>query len=150
MVASGDLELLQADIVAMAESPALEGAAIVDEMGNIIADSTAALRGQSAGTTSFAEAASLINLKEPTVDQHRENAELVVSAHHSGLVKGKRVGCCLCSTGLPPSLPRRRMRVRNSAGWRVRWIAELHAVGSIAFWLRRAAWPACGQRALIR
>lgn len=81
LLASAQREVLQADLSAMAGLPQLEIAAVVDENGRVMADSTGALRGQAAGATTLAPAAALISPAWPPAPQRGEDAAAVFGAH---------------------------------------------------------------------
>ena len=81
LLAVGHREALQADVEAMAELPQLESAAVVDDSGRIVADSTGRLRGQPAATAQLAKAAALISPAGRAAVQHGEDGETLVSAH---------------------------------------------------------------------
>jgi signal transduction histidine kinase len=81
LLAVGHREALQADVEAMAELPQMESAAVVDDSGRIVADSTGTLRGQSAATAQLAKAAVLISPTAQAAVQHGEDGETLMSAH---------------------------------------------------------------------
>jgi signal transduction histidine kinase len=81
LLASGDRSGLQAVVEAIPDVPQIQIVGVVDESGQILADSTGGLRGQPAARTSLAVAAALINPAGQSVVQDREETQVVASAH---------------------------------------------------------------------
>jgi signal transduction histidine kinase len=81
LLAADQREALQADVEAMVELPQLEIAAVIDESGKLIAESTGTLRGQPVGGTQFARIAAIIGTPARPEVHHQEDARTVLSAH---------------------------------------------------------------------
>jgi signal transduction histidine kinase len=81
LLAAGEHDALQTDVEEMAELPQLEIAAVMDENGRLVAESTGKLRGQSAGATRFARVAAIIGTYDEPAVHHEEDASTVLSAH---------------------------------------------------------------------
>jgi signal transduction histidine kinase len=80
LLASGELNLLQAEVEAMPDLPQEEFVAVVGADGRIIADSPAAYRGRAIQDTPFARASVLFKSDRPAQSQHAEDASAVLSA----------------------------------------------------------------------
>lgn len=81
LIGTGQREALLADVQLMAELPGLEIAAVVDETGKIVVDSTGTLAGQPASTPLLGEAAARIGEDRRPVIEEAEDARSVSSAH---------------------------------------------------------------------
>jgi len=81
LLAAGDRNALQVQVEAIPDIPEVQIVAVVDEGGRIVADSTGALRGQSAADTPLAPAAALIDPADKPAVQQREGERTLVSVH---------------------------------------------------------------------
>ncbi len=129
LLALGDREALQADVEAMADLPHLEVAAVVDERGRIVADSTGTLRGQPAAATPLAEAAALMTPAEKSVVQHGEDAQTVFSAHPFRLGEN-RTGWVLLEFDRTAAITVTQADALTQLGW----MASAMALLSFALW----------------
>lgn len=80
LVASGELDLLQAQVEAIPDLPEEELVGVVDEEGKVLADSLGTLRGKPVGLTPLASAAALTAAESPKQEQ-AENAAAVLRAY---------------------------------------------------------------------
>jgi signal transduction histidine kinase len=122
-------EALQIDVEAMAELPQLEMAAVVDESGRIVADSTAALRGKSPVETPLAQAAALIKPGGQLVAQNAEDAAAVFSAHPFR-IGDNRTGWVLLAFDRSEAIAAAQRDARTQLGW----MASAMALLSFALW----------------
>jgi signal transduction histidine kinase len=81
LMAAGERGALQVDVEAMVELPQLEIAAVVDESGRLVAESTGHLRGRLARDTPFAGVAQLTETPASPEINRKEDALTVLSAH---------------------------------------------------------------------
>ena len=127
LLAANQREALQADVEAMADLPLLENAAVVDENGSIIAESTGTLRGQPAVGTPLAKAAALITAAaRPSV---QDDAEAVVSAHPF-LMGDRGKGWVLLEFDRTEAIAAAGADARKQ----LRWMASAMALLGFALW----------------
>ncbi len=129
LLAAEQREALQADVEAMAELPQVEMAAVVDESGRVVADSTGTLRGQPAAVGPLAEAAALISPAAQPAVQHGEDADTVVSAHPFRI--GERgTGWVLLEFDRTEAVA----AAQTDASTQLRWMASAMALLSFTLW----------------
>jgi signal transduction histidine kinase len=122
-------DALQADLKGMTELPQLEIAAVVDDKGRIIADSTGSLTGLLATATPLAKAAALITPSREASVQHGEDEQTVVSAHPFRLSNGA-TGWVLLELDRAVAIADTEADARTQLAW----MASAMALLSFALW----------------
>jgi signal transduction histidine kinase len=129
LLVSGDRTALQAVVEAIPDVPQIQIVGVVDESGRIMADSTGALRGQSAVGTPLAPAAELINPAGQSAIQNREDAQVVASAHPFR-IGAHDTGWALQVFDRAEAIAAAQADARTQLGW----MASAMALLSFAFW----------------
>ena len=129
LLAAAQREALQTDVEAMAELPQLEIAAVVDESGRVLADSTGSTGGQASAAPRLAAAAALMNpAGQPTV-KHDDASPAVLSAHPFRLGESGR-GWVLLAFDRTESIA----AAQADARMQLRWMASAMALLGFALW----------------
>lgn len=129
LLAASQREALAADVEAMADLPLLEMAAVVDENGRVIVDSTASLAGQIPADTALANAAGLIGADRRAIVRYGESELSVLSAHPF------RIGTNGTGWVLLEFDRTKAIAAAQSDAWsQLRWMASAMALLSFALW----------------
>src|SRR5947207_14163856 len=129
LLVSGDRSGLQAVVEAIPDVPQIQIVGVVDESGRILADSTGALHGHPAVSTSLAQAAALINPAGQSAVQHREETQVVVSAHPFP-IGAHGTGWALQVFDRAEAIAAAQADARTQ----LRWMASAMALLSFALW----------------
>ena len=129
LVVSGDRSGLQAMVEAIPDVPQIQIVGVVNESGQILADSTGTLGGQLAMRTSLAPAAELINPAGQSAVQHREDTQVVVSAHPFP-IGAHGTGWALQVFDRAEAIAAAQADARTQ----LRWMASAMALLSFALW----------------
>ncbi len=129
LLAAAQRETLQADLTAMADLPQLEIAAVVDESGRVVADSTGALHGQPAVATPLAQVAALIHPAGPPAPHRGEDAAAVFGAHPFRLGES-HTGWVLLIFDRAEAIA----AAQTDARTQLRWMASAMTLLSFALW----------------
>ena len=129
LLATGQQEALQADVEAMSDLPGLEIAAVVDEAGRIIVDSSGTLRGHSASKGPLAQAAALMNATGQSASRQSEDA-VTVSSAYSFRIGARETGWALLEFDRTEAGTAALADARRQLGW----IASAMAVLSLLLW----------------
>ncbi len=129
LIASGDVAALKADLESMARLPGLEGAAVIDSRGSIIADTTASFAGSQASESPLAEAAALIT-KSATSMVQDDSDENAVSGAHPFRIGDNETGWVLSEYDYTAAIAAARIDARTQ----LRWMASAMALLSVALW----------------
>ncbi len=129
LLAAGENEALQTNVEAMADLPQVEIAAVVDESGRVLADSTGILRGQPASEGALKMAAALTSPSAQPVIQHGEDVYTLVSAHPFRL-KGGQTGWVLLEFDRAEAVAAAEADARAQ----LHWMASAMALLSFALW----------------
>lgn len=128
LLAAAQREALSADVEAMADFPLLEIAAVIDENGRVIADSTGTLLGQSAAATRLAAVALIGPAGQPAV-KHGEDDETVWSAHPFR-IGDRNTGWVLLEFDRTQAIAAAQADARTQ----LRWMASAMALLGFALW----------------
>lgn len=129
LLAAAQREVLQGDVEAMADLPLLGVAAVVDESGRVVAESTGNLRGQPAAATRLAAAAALIGPAGQPAVKHGENAAAVLSAHPFRIGESN-TGWVLLEFDRAEAIAAAQADARTQ----LRWMASAMALLGFALW----------------
>lgn len=129
LFATGQRDALIEDVQAMGDLPTLEIAAIVDDKGRIVADSTGTLTGQPASRPELATTAALIGPDRQPVVQHGEDDTTVAAAHPFAIGKD-RTGWILLAFDRTSAMA----DARTDALAQLRWMASAMGLLSFALW----------------
>ena len=129
LLASGQQEALQADVEAMSDLPGLEIAAVVDQAGRIIVDSTGSLRGHPASGGPLAKAAALMNATGQSASRQSEDTVTVSSAYAFPIGTRER-GWALLEFDRTEASAAAMADARRQLGW----IASAMALLSLLLW----------------
>jgi signal transduction histidine kinase len=129
LMASGERDALQADVEAMVELPQLEIAAVMDESGRLVAESTGGLRGQPATATRFARVARIIGAPASPEIHREEDASTVLSAHPFR-VGESGIGWVLLEFNRTDAI----LAAQNDALTQLRWMASAMALLGFVLW----------------
>jgi DNA-binding NarL/FixJ family response regulator len=129
LLAAGERDALQARVELIPDVPEVEIVAVVDDTGQVVADSTGALRGRAVVNTPLAPAAALINPAGQGAVLEGENADAVLSAHPFPLGE-MRLGWALAVFNRAEAVALARADARTQ----LRWMALAMALLSFALW----------------
>ena len=126
----GDMKALRLNLRTMMDVPELVLAAVVDQRGQVLADSDDAWLGQEPGATPLAGAARLIRPVSGSAVEHAENAEFVFAACSFPLHGGSDTGWTLVTLDRRPAMK----AARHDAQVQLGWIAGAMVLLSFALW----------------
>lgn len=145
LLATGQLGSLAVDLEAMASLPHFEIAAVVDESGRVIEDSTGALKGQPAASGPLADAAESIGLSAQPAVRDGKDLDTVVSAHPFRIGEGG-TGWVLLEFDRTGAIA----AARSDARTQLRWMASAMALLGIVLWAVLHFWYAARLAGLAR
>ena len=129
LIATNQLDLLQAQVEAMPDLPDEELVGVIDENGQILADSTGSLRGKPLVTTPFASAATLTGAEGRVIAKHGKDEVGYLSAFPFKIGQGT-IGWALIRFDRAAAIA----AARADAQKELRWMALAMAVLSCVIW----------------
>lgn len=129
LLARSQRDALEDDLKTRVDSSQLKIAGVVDQTGQIVADSTGKLRGQPAAATPLAAAAALINQTGQAVVSHDVGLGAVISAHPF-LLGERDKGWALLEFDITEGIAAARADAQVQLGW----MASAMALLSFTLW----------------